>query len=110
MRTYYCDSGVFCAYFSNEPGRADIVLGILKKARAGEVQIITSSFALVEVLKVAGHPPLKKDAEQKIVAFFKYKFIHFVDANRYICAQARHLIWSHPALKPKDAVHLASAI
>jgi len=42
--------------------------------------------------------------------FFEYPFIKAVDATRAICEAARHLIWRHPALIPKDAVHLASAI
>src|SRR5262249_5353907 len=60
--------------------------------------------------KLKGHAPLTQGDEQEIVSFFQYPFIHFVDATRQLCQDARHLIWKFPALNPKDAVHLASAL
>jgi predicted nucleic acid-binding protein len=110
MRTYYLDSGVFCALFNEEKGRADVVQELLEEAKAREVLILTSTFALVEVLKVDGHKPLTKEAEQEIVDFFQYPFIRLVDPTRIICERARHLIWRFASLQPKDSVHLASAM
>ncbi|MGO8699750.1 MAG: type II toxin-antitoxin system VapC family toxin [Limisphaerales bacterium] len=110
MRTYYWDSSVFCAYFNDEAGRADVVEELLGAAQAEEILIITSSFALVEVLKIEGHLPLKETDEAALVAFFQYPFVKYVDANRQLCQSARHLIWKFPALRPKDSVHLASAL
>jgi predicted nucleic acid-binding protein len=110
MRTYYWDSSVFCAYFSDEAGRADVVEELLEAAKAEELTIITSSFALVEVLKLEGHLPLKEEDEAALVAFFQYSFVKYVDANRQPCQSARHLIWKFPALQPKDSVYLASAL
>src|SRR5437660_985675 len=111
-RTYYWDAVVFCAFFnaSFEKDRAAIVYELLKNAEAGNLEIITSTFTLVEVLKVDRQHPLSKDAEAKIVAFFENPYIHFVIADRLICEEARHLIWKYPALEPKDSVHLASAL
>lgn len=108
--TYYWDSGVFVAFFNDEPNRADTVEQLLNEARAGRIKIVTSSFALVEVLKVQGHKPLSAADENKIVDFFQYPFIGFVDATRVLCERARHLIWQNASLKPKDAVHFASAL
>jgi len=109
MRKLYCDSSVFCAFFNDEKGRADIVEELLEEGAAGELIIVTSSFAL-EVLKMDGHMPLSKDDEQELVSFFQYPFIKYVDATRQLCQEARHLIWRFPSLQPKDSVHLASAI
>ena len=110
MQTYYWDSSVFCAYFNDELGRADVVEELLEAAQAGELIIVTSSFALVEVLKLEGHLPLTETDEAALLAFFQYPFVKYVDANRQLCQSARHLIWKFPALRPKDSVHLASAL
>jgi len=110
MRTYYWDSSVFVAYFNDEPNRADVVEELLLAAESGEILIITSSFAEVEVLKLDGHLPLTEKEEATLSAFFEYPFIKFVDANRQNCKNARHLIWKFTSLKPKDSVHLASAL
>ncbi len=107
---YYWDSSVFVAFFSDEPHRADVVEQLLEEATAGRITIVTSSFANVEVLKVEGHAPLTEADEKKTSDFFEYPFIRFVDATRSLCDEARHLIWKYPALQPKDAVHLASAL
>lgn len=109
---YYWDSSVFVAFFNDEQEkqRAVMVEQLLDEAEAGRISIVTSSFALVEVLKLQGHKPLSASDEEKIVTFFEYPFIRLVDATRDVCEDARRLIWSHTSLQPKDAVHLASAL
>ena len=109
---YYFDSSVFVAFFNDEQEkqRADTVEQLLDEAEAGKISIVTSSFALVEVLKLQGHKPISAVDEEKIVSFFEYPFIRLVDATRDVCENARRLIWSHTSLHPKDAVHLASAL
>ena len=109
LHTQYWDSGVFVAYFNDE-GRADTVETLLNDGIDGKLTVITSAFACVEVLKLKDHKHLSKEHEQMISDFFEYPFIKIVDATRGVCEAARHLIWKHPGLKPKDAVHLASAL
>lgn len=101
---------MFVAYFNDEAGRADIVEELLEEAQDGKSVIITSTFALVEVLKLKGQKPLSREHEQQIVDMFEYPCIRFIEPDRNVCEDARRLIWQHPGLKPKDAVHLASAI
>src|ERR1700737_4504174 len=110
LKTHYWDSGVFVAYFNDEPKRADVVENLLNEGKDGKLTVITSAFACVEVLKLKDQKHLTKEHEQMISDFFEYPFIKLVDATRGVCEAARHLIWKHPALKPKDAVHLASAL
>ena len=111
-RTYYWDAGVIIPFFNAkyEPERAKIAKDLLHEAEGGALEIITSTFTLVEVLKVDREHPLRPEDEDKIVAFFEKPYIHLVSADRAICESARHLIWKFPALKPKDSVHLASAL
>ena len=109
LLVHYWDSGVFCSYLSKENGRWEIVRDLLIEGRAGRLEIITSSFACVEVLKIKGHNPITEDQERQLTTFFEYPFIKFVDANRTVCEAARRHVW-RDGMKPKDALHLASAM
>jgi predicted nucleic acid-binding protein len=108
----YWDSSVFCSFFNahKEKARAKVVRELLDEAQAGALDIVTSTIVLVEVVKLDGERRLPKESEEKISAFFEYPFIHLIEVDRSICEAARKLIWDHPALSPKDAIHLASAI
>src|SRR5438477_2844380 len=110
LHTQYWDSSVFVAFFNDEPNRADTVETLLNDGHDGKLTVITSAFACVEVLKLKDQKHLAKEHEAMISDFFQYPFIKIVDATRGICEAARHLIWKYPALKPKDSVHLASAL
>jgi predicted nucleic acid-binding protein len=105
----YWDSGVFCSYLSKESGRWEIVRDLLNEGRAGRLEIITSSFACVEVLKIKGHNPITEAQERELITFFEYPFIKFVDASRPVCEAARRHVW-RDRMKPKDAIHLACAM
>lgn len=106
---FYWDSSVFIAFLSEESARSENVAQILEEAEAGEVFIITSSFTLVEVIKLKGSTPIQITDQKKVTDFFEKDYFRFVDATRKITEAARNLIWKTPGLWPKDAVHLASA-
>lgn len=110
VKTQYWDSSVFVAYLNDEEGRADVIENLLNEATDGKLTIVTSAFACVEVLKLKDHKHLSEEDEASISEFFQYPFIKMVDATRGVCESARHLIWKHPTVKPKDAVHMASAL
>jgi len=110
LKNQYWDSSVFVAYFNDEAGRADTVENLLNEGTEGKLTVVTSAFACVEVLKLKEHEHLSQGNEEMISDLFQYPFIKIVDATRSVCEAARHLIWKHPSLKPKDAVHLASAL
>src|SRR5437667_6267312 len=109
-KIYYWDSTVLIALLTGEEGRVDNVEQILEEAESGDVFIITSSFTLVEVIKLKGSTPILVSEQKEITEFFEKDYFRFVDANRKITESARDLIWKSPGLFPKDAVHLASAI
>lgn len=106
---FYWDSSVFLALLNDEPNRSENVAQILEEAEAGDVFIITSSFTLVEVIKLKGSKPIQIADQRKVTEFFEKDYFRFVDATRKITEAARNLIWKVPGLWPKDAVHLASA-
>ncbi len=108
FRRQYWDSGVFCSFLSKEEGRYEIVLDLLKEAHAGRIEIISTSFALVEVLKLKAHGNITGEVLDKLRTFFEYPFIKIVNADREICELARSYVWKH-GMKAKDAVHMATA-
>ena len=108
FRRYYWDSGVFCSFLGEEENRFQVVHDLLNEAHAGRLEIITSSFALVEVLKLKGHNPITEVEEGHLRTFFEYPFIKIVNADRDICEAARTFVWKHK-MKSKDAVHMATA-
>jgi predicted nucleic acid-binding protein len=109
-KIYYWDSSVMIAFLGGEAGRSENVEQIFEEAESGEVFIVTSSFTLVEVIKLKGKTPIRIDAQQRVTKFFEKDYFLFVDATRKITEAARALIWANPTLFPKDSVHLASAI
>jgi len=109
-RIFYWDSSVFIAFLNEESARSENVAQILEEAEAGDVFIITSSFTLVEVIKLKGSTPIRIEDQKKVTDFFEKDYFRFVDATRKITEAARNLIWKSSGLWPKDAVHLASAV
>jgi predicted nucleic acid-binding protein len=110
LKNQYWDSSVFVAFFNDEPGRGNVIETLLNEGTDGKLTVITSSFSCVEVLKLKEQKHLTKEQEEQISDLFQYPCIKLVDATRSICEAARHLIWKYTALKPKDAVHIASAL
>jgi predicted nucleic acid-binding protein len=108
IRRQYWDSGVFCSLLNKEEGRYQVVRDLLKEAYAGRIEIITSTFALVEVLKLSGAMPITQAQEDELQAFFEYPFIKLVMADRDVCERSRYYVWRH-GMKPKDALHMATA-
>ncbi len=107
---YYWDSSVFLAFLTGEIGRVDNVEHFLEDAESQDAIIVTSSFTLVEVIRLRKRQPILPEKQALVTGFFQKDYFRFIDATRKIAEDARALIWSNSGLLPKDAVHLASAI
>ena len=111
LKTVYWDANVFHALFGKEAGRVETCLCVEKAARDGKVEIYTSTATFVECVWIKGHPDrLSKEHETVIQRYFMHKYIRAINCDRQIAEAARNLIWQFPHLKPKDAIHVASAI
>ena len=108
LRRQYWDSSVFCSFLNKEENRYETVSNLLKEARAGRLEIVTSSFALVEVLKIDGSKPITDKQEDDLKKFFEFPFIKLIVPDREICERARFYFWRHK-FAPKDALHMATA-
>src|SRR6185369_16343232 len=64
---------------------------------------------LTECVWLKGKERIAKNHEDAIQKYFMHKFIRLINCDRVIAEQARMLVW-HFGLKPKDAIHVASAL
>jgi predicted nucleic acid-binding protein len=107
----YWDANAFLAYFQEEKGRVDSCEAVLELAEKGKVLIVTSALTLSEVLALRGAkrlPPNPK-MKKKVIDFFKNEYIAVQNVTREVAESSRDLVWDH-GIKPKDSIHVASAI
>lgn len=104
----YRDSDCFLAWLQSEAGKADACRKVLEAADEGKILLITSALTLAEVLYLRGGRPIPKARKDVVVDFFKNEYIHVRNVTRHIAEQARELVWDH-GIRPKDAVHVATA-
>lgn len=80
---------------------------VIHQAEAGDVEIATSSFSLVEVCK---DPKLRTQNNDETADFFEHDYVLPVNVDKRVGLLARKLMMSgFSKLKPGDATHLASA-
>ena len=80
----------------------------LRKAEAGEFEIVTSAFTLAEVCKRQSDPA---SPAINLAAFFDQKYILLIPVDKQIGLRAQNLqLAGIGKLKPPDAIHLASAL
>jgi len=115
-RAVYWDANLFHAVFGREAGRIKLCEHIVKLSSQGLVQIYTSTVTFAEVVWVKsivdGKGKLNKlspEHEPIIQKFFANSYIYPINCDRRVAELARELMWRH-ALKPKDAIHVASAV
>lgn len=106
----YWDSAVFLALLNAETDRLQACQGVIAAAQRNEVHIVTSAITLIEVIKLRGERPLGIEHEETIRKFFEREFIVIRPVDTSMGLAARKLIWTYPHLKPKDAIHVATAV
>lgn len=80
----------------------------LKRAEAGDIEIVTSAFTIAEVCKSASN---SSTPAINLAGFFDQRYILLVPVDKQIALRAQHLqLAGIGGVKPPDAVHLASAL
>jgi predicted nucleic acid-binding protein len=107
----YWDSVCFLAYFQEERDRVDSCEAVLEEAEKGQVLIVTCALTLAEVLALRGAKRLapSQAMKTKVVQFFENEYVAVQNVTRQVAELARDLVWDS-GIKPKDAVHVATAI
>jgi len=109
-KVVYWDANCFLGLLQNEAEKVARCRYTTEQAEQGNLLIITSAITFIEVIKIKGKPKLKRSAENTIRQFFENPFIYIHDVDREVGIKARDLMWKHAGLKPKDAIHVATAI
>lgn len=111
----YWDSCTYLDHLEGSHPLAATMETILDDWRAGVVTIVTSSLTIAEVLYVKCGDPLKlRQADIAKRADIEALFapnpnLLVVEVDRSVAEEARLLHWNH-GIKPKDAIHVASAL
>lgn len=105
----YWDSDAFLAWFQEETDKIDEARGTLERALAGEVVIFTSTLTLAEVLWLRGAPKIPHEKAAIVRKFFRRSHFRLRNVTRSIAESAQNLVWFN-AIKPKDAIHVATAL
>lgn len=109
------DSSVVIDYLEGKPRAYPHVPLIIEEAKRGETEILVSSFAEIEVCKIRG-VPLTDDQEEMIKEFFGRHYVIRCMVDYRVAEVARRIarITSQSpdmaTVKPKDAVHVATAV
>lgn len=109
MEYRYWDSNCFLCWLKKEPGY-EKCKGVIQKSEQGEIQIITSALTIAEVIYLKPNDKIDRKKSDEIYRFFENEYIIPISVDRFIAEMARELLWDYQALKPKDAIHVASAI
>ena len=105
------DSSVVIGYLAGYPEMAEDCGLIIEQAERGELEILVSAMATIEVAYLEGSGD--EDSELKIREFFSRDYIIPVSIDVRVASIARGLVRRYriaPKLKPPDAAHLATAI
>lgn len=113
----YLDANVLIAYVANEEGRAGMVESVLDDARDERIELFTSVLSITEVAFIATEqaevdPVGSEEAIDQL--WVPASPIKVVDISTRIAREARAIIRQSKSLgtkavKPADAIHLASA-
>lgn len=109
MEYRYWDSNCFLCWLKKESGY-EKCKGVIYKAEQGEIQIITSAFTIAEVIYLKPNEKIDRKRSDEICRFFEHEYIIPVNVERGVAELARNLLWDYQALRPEDAIHVASAI
>lgn len=105
----YWDANVFLGWLADEPDKVSRCRPVIDAAQAGQLVVITSALTIAEVLWVKGEPRLPVTEAKRVEAFFRNRWIIVRDVDRFIAEDARALVWDKN-IKPKDAIHVATAL
>ena len=107
----YWDTVCFLGILNEEPDKLDACQAVIGAAERGEVRIVTSALTIAEVLWPKGRPlELPKEKAEIVRGFCEHEWIVVRDIDRFVAERARALVWEHEALRPKDALHVATAL
>jgi predicted nucleic acid-binding protein len=104
----YWDADAFLGLINAEADKIAECDEVWREAQQGIYQITTSTLTVAEVIFMKGTPKLDPAKRPRVAAFFKASWITLRPVTRGIAELARDIVWDN-SIKPKDAVHVATA-
>lgn len=111
-----CDTCFFITMFNREPG-FELCRAVVEDARQGRIEIIVSCCCVAECVRPGPGLPIFADGSDPVEAFFENEYFKKVNVDWFVALRARQLqeltASADPkarALRPYDAVHLATAM
>lgn len=105
----YWDSNAFLGWLAEESDKVQHCKPVLEAAEAGNIVIVTSALTIAEVLWLKGEQKLPASNAKRIEDFFRSRWIVIREVDRFVAERARSLVWDNN-VKPKDSIHLATAL
>lgn len=106
------DSCIVIGYLAGYPDLKQECEQIIEDAKRDNVELWVSALATIETAYLEGYSDA--DAEARIREFFRRRYVIPVGIDAPLATIARDLVRRHrnstPKIRPKDAVHLATAI
>lgn len=106
----YWDSDAFLALINGDKSAAEMheCKNVWSAAEKGLVHIVTSTLTTAEVIYRKGTAKLDPIHRPLVSNFFRQDFISQKPLTREIAELARDIVWD-TSVKPKDAIHVATA-
>jgi predicted nucleic acid-binding protein len=112
-RRLYWDTSLFLCFLNKEEQeRRRVCEHLLQRARAGEIEIYTSYWTVVEVIRPKWIPariPLTEQQVELIQGMFQWEWLRKVQVHQTVAFAASDLARKFK-LKPADAIHAATAL
>lgn len=109
MTLRYWDADAFLGWLRAEPDKEEGCRAVIAEAQADKLKIVTSTLTLAEVLWLKGNAPIPAADREKVRSFFRHRWIALVQLDRSTAELAQEVVWEH-GVRPKDAVHVATAL
>ncbi len=109
-KVVYWDSDCFLGLLNREQDKIQKCQSVIKNAEKGKLVIVTSAITFIEVIKMKGKKQVPRKVEKIIQKFFLNPFMSIHNVDRDVGIKARDLMWKNKALKPKDSIHVATAL
>lgn len=116
QKSVYWDSCTFLKHLMEEPGH-ELCDDVIAEAESGNLVIVTSTLTIAEVLNIKGCQEIPAENRAKVEQLFNQDFIEVRAVTRKTALLARDIVWTERRkgkdivkVKPKDAIHVATAI
>ncbi|MBI4170509.1 MAG: type II toxin-antitoxin system VapC family toxin [Candidatus Aenigmarchaeota archaeon] len=105
----YIDATVFISSFLEEGEETKLSKSVLEKITTNEINAFTSALTWDEIVWAARKHLSPQDGIEQGKKFLEFPYLNFIEADEIVIKTAQDIMERY-GLKPRDAIHAASAI